>query len=332
MARVIISSTSSFSTRKLLGSTSFWIGFGIFCWYFPRSILHAETSISSLQPPYQKTADGSVIVDFELNQPLVHPPTVDNPLLRGTAIWIPLIILLLHSWYGRAPNFGNDTASGNSKPKRLQKVYLAATVVSAFFAAIGLSEGFTVMIKLWVQRLRPNFYALCGFDYSTLKCMADLERVREAHLSFPSGHSSLISSGMTFLVWYGHGARARSTSQYGEMSRFFSLIICTCLPLAWALFVAASRLVDHWHHPSDVLAGLGLGFTASTIAYHHWYPPVWSSYAGIPRSLLITKITTGFDDIEVKQQSQATISRSSMLTTANTKRRQLQTQSSEDAV
>ena len=36
------------------------------------------------------------------------------------------------------------------------------------------------MIKLWVQRLRPNFYALCGFDYSTLKCMADLERVREA--------------------------------------------------------------------------------------------------------------------------------------------------------
>ena len=86
---------------------------------------------------------------------------------------------MLHSWYGRSPTFGNDTASGNSKPKGLQKVYLVATVVSAFSAAIGLSEGFTVMIKLWVQRLRPNFYALCGFDYSTLKCMADLERVRE---------------------------------------------------------------------------------------------------------------------------------------------------------
>ena len=78
---------------------------------------------------------------------------------------------------------------------------------------------------------------------------------------------------MTFLVWYGHGARARSTSQYGEMSRFFSLIICTCLPLAWALFVAASRLVDHWHHPSDVLAGLGLGLSILWCAIHPGNPP-----------------------------------------------------------
>ncbi len=80
MRKVLVSSASSLSTRKLLGSTLFWIGFGIFCWYFPRSIIHAETSISSLQPPYQKSVDGTVIVDFQLNQPLVHPPTVDSEL------------------------------------------------------------------------------------------------------------------------------------------------------------------------------------------------------------------------------------------------------------
>ena len=127
--------------------------------------------------------------------------------------------------------------------------------------------------------------------------------------------------------------RARSTSHYGEASRIFSLIICTCLPLGWAFFVAASRLVDHWHHPSDVLAGLGLGFTASTIAYHHWYPPVWSSYAGIPRSLLITKLTSNFDGREINQQPQSTISsKASTLAITNTKRRQFQPQTSEDAV
>ncbi len=111
----------------------------------------------------------------------------------------------------------------------------------------------------------------------------------QANFSFPSGHSSLICCGMTFLVWYLHGTSGINRIQHSEPSRFFSLLICTCLPLGWALFVAASRLVDHWHHPSDVLAGLGLGFVMSTIAYHHWYPPVWSSHAGIPRSLLLMK-------------------------------------------
>jgi hypothetical protein len=96
---------------------------------------------------------------------------------------------------------------------------------------------------------------------------------------------------MTFLVWYLHGARKSSSTHHCHnrtnlLSRISSLII-TCLPLAWALFVAASRLVDQWHHPSDVIAGLGLGFFICTIAYHHWYPPIWSSNAGIPRGLLL---------------------------------------------
>ena len=78
MRRVVVSSASASSTRKLLGSTLFWIGFGIFGWYFPRSLIHGETSILSLQPPYQMSGEETVIVDFELNQPLVDPPTVDS--------------------------------------------------------------------------------------------------------------------------------------------------------------------------------------------------------------------------------------------------------------
>jgi len=325
--RVAVSSASPSSTRKLIGSTLLWIGFGLFGWYFPRSLIRRETSILSLQPPYQISGGETVIVDFELNQPLVDPPTVDNLLLRSTSIWFPFAFFVLHAWYSNIPYFNTDTVASTSTPSSttLQKVYLVATVISAFSAAIGLSEGCTVIIKLWVRRRRPNFYALCGFDSVTKKCMADVVYVRDAHFSFPSGHSSLVCCGMTFLVWYLHGANRMNNVQHTiESSRLFSLVIRTCLPWGWALFVAASRLVDHWHHPSDVLAGLGLGFVTCTIAYHHRYPPVWSPYAGIPRALLLVKTTNIINDSRADLSPQ-TMANSSMVTTANTKRRQLQT-------
>mmetsp|Transcript_6640 Transcript_6640/g.16164 ORF Transcript_6640/g.16164 Transcript_6640/m.16164 type:complete len:206 (-) Transcript_6640:1165-1782(-) len=187
MRRVVLSSASSLSTRKLFGSTLFWIGFGIFGWYFPRSIIHGDTSIVKLQPPYQISGGDTVIVDFELNQPLVDPPTVDNLLLRSTSIWIPLIFFVLHSWYTNSPSLSINAAASGSKPNSItfQKLYLVATVISAFSAAVGLSEGCTVMIKFGVKRRRPNFYALCGFDSVTKKCMGDLKHVREVRLFDP---------------------------------------------------------------------------------------------------------------------------------------------------
>lgn len=215
LKRRVFSST----TRQLLGSSLAWIGFALFGWYFPRSLVDRETSILSLQPPYQTTAGGDVIVDFELNQPLVDPPTVDseycslvssclgvskenervlyNPiheshpisfetnriinrffsvyekdfLLRSSSIFFPLIVMMLHAWYSETP--ADSTAS------TVHKQYRVATVVSAFSAAMGLSEGSTVLIKLWVQRRRPNFYALCGFDSTTKMCTASIKHVRE---------------------------------------------------------------------------------------------------------------------------------------------------------
>lgn len=152
------------------------------------------------------------------------------------------------------------------------------TVIACFSMAIGLSEQTTQLVKLWVQRRRPSFYDLCGFDTQTLKCHATLDYILEANFSFPSGHSSLSCCGMTFLVWYFLGkVRTRD--------RWVTFLIMV-IPWGWSVFVAGSRLVDKWHHPSDVVAGLGLGFATCTIAYHVWYPPVWSCTAGIPKPIL----------------------------------------------
>ena len=99
-------------------------------------------------------------------------------------MWFTFIFFVLHSWYTNVPYASTDMVASTSKPNSaaLQKVYRVATVISAFSAAIGLSEGCTVMIKLWVKRRRPNFYALCGFDSVTKKCMADVVHVRDVSI------------------------------------------------------------------------------------------------------------------------------------------------------
>lgn len=39
------------------------------------------------------------------------------------------------------------------------------------------------------------------------------------------------------------------------------------LPSCGAVFVAASRVSDYWHHPTDVLAGSILGIIVAYVSY-----------------------------------------------------------------
>ncbi|CAJ1940481.1 unnamed protein product [Cylindrotheca closterium] len=243
--------------------------FVLIAWYYPRHLIHIETHIGSKTPPYQQTQGGDVILDFNLLNPVADPPTIPSRLLMWTSVWFPLLGLLTHAYIQ------------NKGPQRLIHM---TTALGGFATAIGISESATVLLKLWIQRPRPNYYSLCGFDKTLLKCTANLEHIREANFSFPSGHSSLTNCGMTFLVLYSVGQQLCKGNF--SLSIPFNII----LPWGWAIFVAASRLVDKWHHPSDVVAGLALGFVASAIAYHIWYPPLWSKMAGMPRSLCMANV------------------------------------------
>lgn len=146
---------------------------------------------------------------------------------------------------------------------------------------VGLCEGSTQLLKLFIQRPRPIYYALCAVDLATGKCTGSLDMIREANFSFPSGHSSLAASGMNFLCLF---LVSKILSRWGSSARW------TCVGVSvvcwgWAIFVAASRLVDHWHHYADVLAGMCLGAITSTFMFHAWYPPVWDAYVGVPWSI-----------------------------------------------
>lgn len=150
------------------------------------------------------------------------------------------------------------------------------TVICAISMAVGLCEGSVQLLKLWIQRKRPSYYDLCGFDVETRTCTAPLGKIREANFSFPSGHSAGTCCGMTFIAWYFLGKLK------GRHQKWLApLIAIGCW--GFAIFVAATRLVEKWHHPADILAGLLLGFATCTVAYHSWYPPIWSPSAGVSK-------------------------------------------------
>ena len=266
------SSTFGWSNNKkrMFRTTSLAILFGLLGWYYPRHLIANETSIVTKQPPYQQTEAGDIILDLTLNQPLVDPPTIPGPFLVMTSVWVPFTLIVLYNWfvYQKTSFYWIEMT----------------TAISALSTSIGLCEGTTQLLKLFVQRKRPNYYALCGFDKALKECTADIKQIKEANFSFPSGHSSLACGGMTFLVLFFIGKASQSKSHNHNHS--LGKIVIAFVPWGWSLFVAASRLVDTWHHPSDVVAGLGLGFSTVTIMYHAWYPPVWSMFAGVPRLVL----------------------------------------------
>lgn len=93
-------------------------------------------------------------------------------------------------------------------------MYHSSSVCTSGYFIFGaaLCQGLTDLGKYTVGRLRPHFYEACNpqVDCTKLpaysyvqdpKCHpADAETLREARLSFPSGHSSFGAYTMFFLV------------------------------------------------------------------------------------------------------------------------------------
>ena len=289
--------------QQLMGS------FAIFCvgWYGPSNFLiPSESSILSKPIPAQSISLGGnndvVVLDFRYNQPLTEPPMFPCKsywqergalflvshtdlcfcllaafLLILTSVQIPFLVILVSMWYSTRTAAASSSSSSHKNLHHLP--------VCAFLSAVGLSESCTNLLKFWVQRFRPNFFALCGYNYSNANaqatlgevCSAPFMTILEGQLSFPSGHTSLSFCTMTILVWH-----------------FYYTCCCCCWttrPLAscfssgsnssgvwwswvfwiYSTIVGVSRIVDQWHHPSDVLAGCLLGTTAATIAHFCWY-------------------------------------------------------------
>lgn len=173
------------------------------------------------------------------------------------------------------------TSSLHHNTTKYQKLADAHAAICSLCYALGMSEGTVQMLKAYVGRLRPNFYSLCQFDPSILECTASYKHCLESRQSFPSGHSSFSFTGMGVLTLFLLGRYAATSnssnvvggtsSSAGTQGQRRGIVIASFIPLLYATFVASSRLVDNWHHPSDIIAGSLIGLFFAIVGYHLWY-------------------------------------------------------------
>jgi len=252
----------------------------VFGVYSPTSFWRPLFGISMRPIPYQVLKSGDVVLDLELNNPYVlnADVAVSSRLLKHTSITLPLALLIIITQLA---------------PRSTVKYFDTHSAVCVLLLSIGLCEFTTQIAKMYVGRLRPNFYQICGFNPDTLACTASEHYIMESRSSFPSGHSSLSTAGMSVLVWFflgragiGLGALKSKNAIGRQSGKIKVAAVLSLTPLAWSTFVACSRLVDFWHHPSDIIAGICLGLFFPVVTYHMWYPTVVSSQAGVPLSCL----------------------------------------------
>ena len=223
----------------------YWCGMhGIKAWLSP-----SEERIDAIPLPLQtvtvRNKDTVTILDFRYNEPLIEPALVTSRALFRTTVYAPVWVMVLWLLWRTVLT---------RQPLHHQKHQ--HRTLCFFVSTVGLLEVLCKTLKYSVLRFRPNFFALC--DYNGVGktigdgCNAPTHRVVEGLVSFPSGHASLSFATTTCLVWllYRRGYRW----------------ICWT-PWLYALVASVSRIMDHWHHPSDIIAGGLLGMVVSTIVY-----------------------------------------------------------------
>lgn len=241
-------------------------------WWGPKYIRPSEEFLQNRQIPYQVLSNNDTVLDLTLDYPVVNPATVPcKSLLFGGSLFVVRYLFLHHKVRLYCDSLALQLHLGSIWMPIIvmsvmgltsQRSYDEVIVgISSLLLGIGCSEGSTQLLKQWVLRRRPNFYQLCAFNMTTHHCEAEYHEVLEAQMSFPSGHSSLSWCGMIVLVWF---LLRRRPSRGGKIHIF----VCAVLPLAFATFVASSRIVDHWHHVSDVLTGVLIGCLSGTIGFH----------------------------------------------------------------
>ncbi|CAH8867927.1 unnamed protein product [Trichobilharzia szidati] len=90
-----------------------------------------------------------------------------------------------------------------------------------------------------------------------LKIMPKL--YNKTNLSFVSGHASTAAAGVFFSVIY-----LQARLQLPPLPLFRPFIQYALI--ASLIYVCTTRVTDHYHHATDVLAGLILGFLTSVFA------------------------------------------------------------------
>lgn len=262
--------------------------FEMVAWVITMAILaglpHLTGTLFRRDIPYQETAAGDVLLELMFDNELVDE-TVNNQLLVVLGVLVPFCLqIFLSLTYG-------------------EKWHDVHRTILAFSWAFGLSTFVVEFTKHYVGYLRPNFYAKCGFDYDTMQCDPDTDtNTFTGRKSFMSGHSSMSFAGLTVLSVYmqrlcGVGSGTKRTvvvsgtdassnenregavilrymyvSSSPSVQRKQRVLSFLCLlPMFLAVFIAASRVRDNYHHPADIIGGSIVGAAAAVWSMGIWF-------------------------------------------------------------
>ncbi|KAM8850406.1 phospholipid phosphatase 3-like isoform 1-T1 [Spinachia spinachia] len=209
---------------------------------------------TSAVQPYHR---GFYCDDESIMYPAKHGDTISDGVLSAAGILITILSIVIGESYRiYFLNEGSKSFVVNPYVSALYKQ------VGVFIFGCAVSQSFTDIAKVSVGRMRPHFLDVCKPDFSTIncslgyitnyQCQGPESKVQEARKSFFSGHASFSMYTMLYLVFYlqsrftWHGARLlRPLTQ-------FTLVMMS-------FYTGLSRVSDHKHHPTDVLAGFVQG-------------------------------------------------------------------------
>ncbi|XP_033937382.1 phospholipid phosphatase 3 isoform X2 [Pseudochaenichthys georgianus] len=229
----------------------FLIALDVFCLLLamlPSLVLH-RTSVR----PYQRgfyCSDSSLRYSYKKS-------TVSSSVLTVVGLTLPSVSIVIGECF-RIHQLHEGTKSFVGNP------YVAALYkqMGVFLFGCAVSQSFTDIAKVSVGRMRPHFLDVCKPDFSTIDCSmgyitnytctGDESDVQEARKSFFSGHASFSMFTMLYLAFYLH---SRFSWRGARLLR--PLLQFTLLMMAF--YTGLSRVSDHKHHPTDVLAGFVQG-------------------------------------------------------------------------
>ncbi|XP_067678972.1 phospholipid phosphatase 1-like [Haliotis asinina] len=194
--------------------------------------------------------------------------TISTPVLLAAGLGLPLVTLFVTEIL-RVSVGGDDTFKSQNI-----ELMMAVKGFGMFLFGTMVNKVFTEITKYSIGRLRPNFIDVCRPDFTSINCSQgyiteytctttehDAFEIRDSRLSFPSGHASFGVFCAVYAVLYVQ-VRLQVTSSYLLKPTFQSAL---SLLAAWCCL---TRVTDHKHFPSDVIAGCVLGIVTAWLTFY----------------------------------------------------------------
>ena len=244
--------------------------------------------------------------DASIQHPFAQQERVPEELLSVLAFWVPLISVILLSLVQKSRSARINTAILGL----VLSITFTGFVTELFKKLVGRPRpDFLDRCQPDILSIVPDTQHYTSELHTYQICTADANtsRVKDGFKSFPSGHSSMSFAGLTYLAWYLRGtlnALVLKWAQYAysdyettpnddsihqqleegtidaeerrqlETPYVLALasVVMPAVPLMIAGYVAAIRLMDYRHHPTDVLAGSLLGFSIASMIFFTYHP------------------------------------------------------------